>query len=952
MKVTGGLRALVAVLAAAVLSHGAALAADLTAQLEYVAYPAYERYRGNNANASSIIDLQVYHDRIFSGYGNWDGNQGPVTMVPLEPNLKTLANEGELGTDSTETLRVFADGNLYVPATDRRETHENRGLFFRRNAAGEWLTHTAIVVDNDVSTHFWDMMDFGGRLFLAGYGLASSSDGGTTWSRVESNPQNTRYLGFIKCGDELFCRDQSFIAFDYRTGKLVKGITNYNSYYWHWNKQTSLFDKINNNDYTEINGGVDRSSWALSNADLTNYSTTSGHPWHCTPFKDRSLYILGSANAITVNGKKCAPSGTFPAVLITAWAENGMLKGEGVNLDGEYPYDLTVFGDAIYALTFKYKSDSQTVEHAVWKSTDGVSFAKILFFDFQQVMASLEYHNGYFYFGVAHLAAQPLLGTLAAKTDLSGRIYRVWCPQEKLRVVATPAATSVAEGAATQLTCALSAKPASNVTLAVRRTDGNANFTVSPATLTFTPSNWNVAQNVTVSLADTATGDVSPAAITCGVETSDSVRGAFASADVTPACVTLTPVVNDFAPTLSSVEIQSRLVPATVTASFESFGAENGVPKTSGTLVATVYADAAKSQVVASFSAPAIALATPVTLTLEGLEPGRLYTIDVTAKTTDALATVETRGFTAPIAANESDLADLTDDLTHRASITGNSNVRPYDSSGAWDNTTTVTFGGYKRPNYSVYEFTEPTVANGFGLLGIAGQQESRMPLNYSFAGSNDTNGEWTVLISVTNAPVWGAEGEWRRHSCDNTTAYRFYKVSLDENRVKGAGDAHVYAAEAEIYFIAASEDPVGPTGLDNLEPPAVDRFALPLQQTWPAADYDAEVCLWQYDRYAALSFGHDDNCDWDIPFLLREAERNGIKLTWWLITKNIGETGSTSGSGNWQEWRECFAAGHAIESHSHTHEWAGGGRTVPDAAAAAGMSEEEYVEFCMYSNS
>lgn len=151
---------------------------------------------------------------------------------------------------------------------------------------------------------------------------------------------------------------------------------------------------------------------------------------------------------------------------------------------------------------------------------------------------------------------------------------------------------------------------------------------------------------------------------------------------------------------------------------------------------------------------------------------------------------------------------------------------------------------------------------------------------------------------------------------------------------------------------LVAAEVASASVELNNLGAPEGDRFELPLQQTWPTADYGAEVCLWQYDRYAALSFGHDDNCDWDIPFLLRESERNGFKLTWWLITKNIGDAGSTSGSGNWPEWRECFAAGHAIESHSHTHEWHGGGRTVPDAAADAGMSEEEYVEFCMYSNS
>ncbi|MGW6535735.1 glycoside hydrolase family 48 protein [Streptomyces sp. NPDC055051] len=73
-------------------------------------------------------------------------------------------------------------------------------------------------------------------------------------------------------------------------------------------------------------------------------------------------------------------------------------------------------------------------------------------------------------------------------------------------LVATPGALSVRQGATGTFDLKLSKAPASTVTVTVARTSGNTGLTASPATLAFTPANWNTAQKVTVSAAATGTG--------------------------------------------------------------------------------------------------------------------------------------------------------------------------------------------------------------------------------------------------------------------------------------------------------------------------------------------------------------------------------------------------------------------------------------------------------------
>ena len=73
---------------------------------------------------------------------------------------------------------------------------------------------------------------------------------------------------------------------------------------------------------------------------------------------------------------------------------------------------------------------------------------------------------------------------------------------DDLGVTLSKTSLSVPEGSSATYTVVLDGAPAANVTIAVaKQTSGDDNLTVSPASLTFSTTNWNTAQTVTVSAA-------------------------------------------------------------------------------------------------------------------------------------------------------------------------------------------------------------------------------------------------------------------------------------------------------------------------------------------------------------------------------------------------------------------------------------------------------------------
>ncbi|MFI8230582.1 glycoside hydrolase family 48 protein [Streptomyces sp. NPDC085900] len=77
-------------------------------------------------------------------------------------------------------------------------------------------------------------------------------------------------------------------------------------------------------------------------------------------------------------------------------------------------------------------------------------------------------------------------------------------------VVASPTQLGVQQGKSGTYAVKLSSQPSSNVTVTTARASGNSGLSVTGgASLTFTPSNWNTAQNVTVTADSSGTGAAS-----------------------------------------------------------------------------------------------------------------------------------------------------------------------------------------------------------------------------------------------------------------------------------------------------------------------------------------------------------------------------------------------------------------------------------------------------------
>ncbi len=124
-----------------------------------------------------------------------------------------------------------------------------------------------------------------------------------------------------------------------------------------------------------------------------------------------------------------------------------------------------------------------------------------------------------------------------------------------LDVVADPGGFQVIEGNTNTYTIALHSQPMANVTVSISSSDTAQGGTTSPANLTFTPGNWNIAQAVSFVGANDLVSDGNTTwRLTNSVASSDSVYAALP-----PAIVVLTTVDNEAAVTLPSGDLRYGL---------------------------------------------------------------------------------------------------------------------------------------------------------------------------------------------------------------------------------------------------------------------------------------------------------------------------------------------------------------------------------------------------------
>ena len=554
----------------------------LTSSLEYVGNPAKNRWP-TNAYYRGALDLQFHRGALLVGSGEVESNPGPIHIYSTDPVTLQKKYEYSAGTEAVASCRVASWGELLVPSQDPHENDSNEGHVYIRGTNSVWRRHSGITGSvPEVSgswtssvlsaTHVWDMEEFDGRIFAATYQLnwstnrcASFVDTGSITNAHQSYSywggsafyKRTilrRQMQLLRFGSDLYAAPNFYLQPNYKATtpsstynqiELFRYDSSTKKFVQEWQHVSTVLPDISSNDYRLV-----LSSTAETPFDALPVKQTSlviSRLWRTTPFKGRVLYV-GCYD--TTQGSPIFTSYPLPlmgcSATVTTSGGKKTLKATRLSFDGdkeEYPWDFVVVGDTVYALTSKPNATTKVVRHSVWKSTDGISFSRVLSFDFHQNMISLDYRDGWFWFGVG--VKNATRGYAYDSTaDEAGAIYRVRLPQEPTSVEAVEPPTAIAEGGSASIAFRLTAQPASNLVLRVAAR-ASQDVTLDKSSLTFTPDNWSTPQTVTVSMADDRVPDDSPVIVTCGADTDDVERGEFSCAEVTSAPVILSTTDND-----------------------------------------------------------------------------------------------------------------------------------------------------------------------------------------------------------------------------------------------------------------------------------------------------------------------------------------------------------------------------------------------------------------------
>ncbi|MGW7609090.1 glycoside hydrolase family 48 protein [Streptomyces sp. NPDC054766] len=258
-------------------------------------------------------------------------------------------------------------------------------------------------------------------------------------------------------------------------------------------------------DLTITNRGTDAiNGWTLTYAYAGNQTLTNG--WNGT----------WSQSGKTVTAKNAAWNGTIAAgAAVTAGAQftysgtntaPASYTVNGTTCTGAHQPPITVLTSPAAGAVYT-QGDSVPLA-ATAAAADGATISKVEFYDNTTLLGTDT--SSPFTLSASGLAvgshsilakAYDSLGASAESTPAGITVA------SGPAIVASPAQLGVQQSKSGTFTVKLSTQPSANVTVAVARTDGNTGLSVTGgSSLTFTPSNWNTAQTVTITADASGTG--------------------------------------------------------------------------------------------------------------------------------------------------------------------------------------------------------------------------------------------------------------------------------------------------------------------------------------------------------------------------------------------------------------------------------------------------------------
>lgn len=377
---------------------------DLSGELEFVCNPNALRWpnpEGGHVRARAVTSMYVRDGAAYVSGGEWNDNLGPCPIWSIDLATGTFRDEYDAGTERIDVFAEDRDGRLYAPYVDIKERHPEIGSFCVRETNGAWRAmkvwpkhqfppgsfDNATMDSEGYAVHTWDLAVWKDRVFTAGYGIAWGEVGSDS---VMSNattslatPHKTvsvvsngvevgtaggyhyhRFMCFLPFEDDLFCLPQNYrCRYDPSAADMEV---------WRFDEATGQFvcDMV---PWSEAAPGLDgQGGWF--------------RPWHPVRLSGRTLYLMGAPSA-------AAP---YPFVLCSAVAEGRRIKAVHVDLGGMRAQSVLVAGGRAYALAWERRDDD--VLHAVWESSDGISFRRRFSFGFKRIMTAFALHGGCFYF--------------------------------------------------------------------------------------------------------------------------------------------------------------------------------------------------------------------------------------------------------------------------------------------------------------------------------------------------------------------------------------------------------------------------------------------------------------------------------------------------------------------------------------------------------------------------
>ncbi|MER5396922.1 glycoside hydrolase family 48 protein [Streptomyces sp. NPDC002599] len=258
-------------------------------------------------------------------------------------------------------------------------------------------------------------------------------------------------------------------------------------------------------DLTITNRGTDAiNGWTLTYAYTGNQTLTNG--WNGTWSQSgKSVTVknaswngtIGAGTAVTT-GAQFTYSGTNTAPV--SYAVNG------TTCTGAHQPPITVLTSP--AAGAVYTQGDAVPMAATAAAADGATISKVEFYDDTTLLGtdtSSPYTLSASGLAVgSHSVLAKAYDSLGASADSVPAGITVAAGPA---IVASPTQLGVQQGKSGTFTVKLSTQPSANVTVAVARTDGNTGLSVTGgSSLTFTPSNWNTAQTVTITADASGTG--------------------------------------------------------------------------------------------------------------------------------------------------------------------------------------------------------------------------------------------------------------------------------------------------------------------------------------------------------------------------------------------------------------------------------------------------------------